>query len=144
MTKQVVLVSAVLALLGCNKPQGEPVAERTARQPVRPPRNFNEKLQCATVGERYEKLLCVDTNGGKRNPLCTGWWAYNARRDTCVGVFLTTGFANRKQWQMLNVYDLLTGVELEACYEACHVDSAKSRWILSESEPSPAPPTAAK
>lgn len=145
MPKHVVLVAA-LAVLGCTKPQRAPVAAQTPKQLGQPPRTFSEKLQCATVGERWEKVMCVDEHG-RRNPLCAGWWAYYAKRDTCVGVFVTTSYANRKQFQVLNAFDLLTGVELQdtCMQQACPVDAAKARWILGETEPSsPASPTAAK
>jgi hypothetical protein len=120
----------LLALSGCppQAPQPQPLATKTERF-------FDEKVRCATVGERWEARICGA--GAKLNPLCVGWWAYNRERDTCVGVYVTTVLVEKDKREQLLVADLLTGEELEQyCYAAnCDSDSAKRRWILGDKTP---------
>ena len=127
-----VALSLVLAVSGCTRADwtGRKVEASPPSTPP-PPRYFDEKVRCATVGERWENRICGE--GSTANPLCVGSWAYNAEHDTCVGVFLSAKEGRR----FLYVIDLLTAVSLEPdCYADCNAESAKQRWIL------PPPPAA--
>jgi hypothetical protein len=126
------LMPGLLSAIGCDYLAKEEHATTTTTTTL-PPRTFSEKVQCATVGERWEKAICANERG-KTDLMCGGWWAYNAKRDTCVGVFLVTSIENRQTFQTLSVTDLLTGVALEPPCGAAHCDaeSAKARWILGQ------------
>jgi hypothetical protein len=123
--RQVVPV-LLLAISACSTPNRS-LPEPAVAKPVR---FFDEKVRCAAVGERIEAKVCGE--GSKRTLMCAGWWAYNPERDTCVGVFVLTHFSGGQPTQIMNVYDLLTGIDVEEPCMAptCPVEAAKKRWIL--------------
>lgn len=117
-----VTLSLIVAVAGCTR--ADSTGRRVEPTPTPAPRFFDEKVRCATVGERWEKTVC----GGGTVP-CRAWWGYNHERDTCIGIFLTTTVNPRSE--MLSVVDLLTAEDVEElCLTTdCDEDGARKRWI---------------
>ena len=129
-------LSLMVAVSGCTRADwaARKVEASPSPTPTPTPRYFDEKVRCATVGERWEERLCPKASA---SPMCQGWWAYNAPLDTCVGVFVDGSFTSQSKWRSRYVLDMLTNLELEDyCWEAtaygCAPEAAKKRWITQD------------